>query len=401
MKTLPTRHTIRTLLWRLIGRIAFNRIRIVGRPLPVAGPVLFVGTHRNGALDAAPYVAAVPDAIPMVSAQLHRLPLGRLLFAGIAVSRPKDRARGIEADNLEAMEQCLEILKGGGQLLIMPEGTSALGPRHLPFQRGAARIAAAALEAGVTPLIVPLGVHYEDPTAWQSRVEVLVGEAICPAVGDTARTIHQRITEGLEAVGTNFADEEEQRRAEALAYACTLGTTVSYARALKRFERNLPPDLLGIGAELDRIARQERLWLHQGIPLMQVGPWPLYAGYWLMLAPLMALFSLLNAPVLLAGIVASHKLPDDRNVISFWRMVIGLPAALIWTAAASLAIIFWSGPIWAAAYWFINVAGILGWYRFRKLSIALCNGLCHASARPPLLAAYRSLMRSLPDETSP
>ncbi len=401
MKTFPTRHTIRTSLWRLIGRIAFNRIRIVGRPLPAAGPVLFVGTHRNGALDAAPYVAAVPDAVPMVSAQLHRLPLGRLLFAGIAVSRPKDRARGIEADNREAMGQCLEVLQGGGQLLIMPEGTSTLGPRHLPFQRGAARIAAAALEAGVKPLIVPLGVHYEDPTAWQSRVEVLVGNAICPAAGDSARTIHQRITEGLEAVGANFADEEEQRRAEALAYACTLGTTISYARALKRFERNLPPDLLCIGDDLGRIARQEGLRLHQGIPLIPVGPWPLYASCWLILAPLMALFSLLNGPVLLAGVVAGQKLPDDRNVISFWRMVIGLPAALIWTIAVTLMMICWSGQPGATAYWFVTVTGVLGWYRFRKLSITLGNGLCHAAARPPLLAAYRTLMRCLPDETSP
>ncbi|GLI36861.1 hypothetical protein GHYDROH2_03620 [Geobacter hydrogenophilus] len=363
--------------------------------------MLFVGTHRNGALDAAPYVATVPDAIPMVSAQLHRLPLGRLLFAGIAVSRPKDRARGIEADNLEAMGQCLGVLKEGGQLLIMPEGTSTLGPRHLPLQRGAAWIGAAALEAGIAPLIVPLGVHYEDPTAWQSRVEVLVGEAIRPAAGDTARAIHQRITEGLEVVGANFADEEEQRRAEALAYACTLGTTVSYAQALKRFERDMPPDLLGIGGELDRIARQERLCRHQGIPLMPVGPWPLYAGYWLILAPLVALFSLLNAPVLFAGVVASQKLPDDRNVISFWRMVIGLPAALVWTAVVSLLIICWSGPIGGIAYWFITVAGVVVWYRFRKLSIALCNGLCHAAARQPLLAAYRTLMRCLSDETSP
>lgn len=393
------RSVARIWLWRLIDRIAFNRIEIVGKQhLQTAGPLLFVATHRNGALDAAPYIKAVPDAVPMVSAQLHRLPLGRLLFQGISVSRAKDRDRGIEADNMAAMQECIRLLQSGGQLLVMPEGTSKLGFKHLPFHRGAARIVRAALDAGVVPTIVPLGVHYEDPTVWQSRVEVLVGEPVRPHPDDNLKTIHLYICQSLESVGANFESAEDQRTAEALAYARTLGTPASYARSLKYFEKDIPETVRDVAHELDMISKHERLCLHQGVPLIPVGPWPLYALYWLLLAPLVAGFCILNAPVLCAGFVASRKLPDDRNVIAFWRMVIGIPSALVWAIIATVMFSVIFGLPGTAAYWLLTISGFSSWYRFRKLSVSLCNGLFHGGARPALLAAYGKLLELMPDE---
>jgi hypothetical protein len=393
------RRLARIWLWRLIGRIAFNRIRIIGKELlPTSGPVLFVATHRNGALDAAPYYAAVPNAVPMVSAQLHRLPLGSILFAGIAVARAKDRDRGIEADNGDAVQQCIAVLKAGGQLVVMPEGTSSLGPGHLPFHRGAAHIVKAALDAGVVPTIVPLAVHYEDPTAWQSRVEVLVGAAVRPEPNATTGAIHNLISKGLESVGAYFVSTEEQRLAEALAYACTLGTPASYARALKQFEGALPQALDSVAHDLERITQDSRLCMHQGVPLLPLGPWPLYAAYWLVLAPLVAGFFILNAPVLCAGFVASRKLPDDRNVIAFWRMVAALPTAFIWSIVATVFFSLTFGLLWTAFYWLMTIGGMTSWYRFRKLSVALTNGLFHRGARADLLALHGKIVGVLPNE---
>jgi len=74
------------------------------------------------------------------------------------------------------------------------------------------------------PAIVPLAVHYENPTAWQSRVEVLVGEALRPEPHAALGAIHRLITGALESVGAYFASAGEQRLAESLAYAGTLGT---------------------------------------------------------------------------------------------------------------------------------------------------------------------------------
>jgi len=383
-------------LWRGIGRLAFNRIEITGKELlPLDGPVLFVATHRNGALDAAPYALAVPDAVPMISAQLHRLPLGRFLFRGIAVARAKDKARGIKTDNLKAMEQCVEVLKTGGQLFIMPEGTSTLGHRHLPFNRGAARIIGRAMKDGVAPAIVPLAVHYEDPTRWQCRAEVLISEPIYPQTADET-ALQQLISAALETVGANFADAQTQRLAEKLAYACTLGTERSYARTLKLFERPIPPDLADAAHELEKVAKDNALFLHQGVPLVPVEPWPLYLAYWLILAPIILCFSLLNLPVLAAGYIAGRMLPDDANVIAFWRMAIALPVALVWLPIINAGFIWMTEPIWLGFYWAISAAGIMAWYRFRKLSVALGNGLFHPAARTVLLQAYRNLLNRMP-----
>lgn len=380
------------LVWRIIGRLAFNRIGVEGSErLPLSGAVLYVATHRNGALDTAPYMFTVPGAVPMVSAQLHRNPLGRFLFHGIPVARAKDRERGMAADNQQAVEHCIALLRDGGRLFVMPEGTSSLGFKHLPFQRGAARIAHAALEAGVALSIVPLGVHYEDPTAWQSRVEVLVGEVLRPAPGDNVAAIHRLIAQGLESVGANFASEDAQRHAEALAYAATLGTDASYALSLKHFEQTPAENLAEIVQPLEALVRQEHLCRHQGIPLLTVVPWPLYALYWLVLAPPVVGFCLLNAPVLAAGFIASRKLPDAPNVVAFWRMVAGLPVGLAWAALLSAGLALGCGLAAVAVYWAVSIAGIGAWYRFRKLSIALCSGLFHAQARPALMQAWHEL----------
>lgn len=392
-----SRHPASRAVWRIIGRLAFNRITVVGRErLPLAGAVLYVATHRNGALDAAPYTLVVPDAFPMVSAQLHRTPLGRFLFQGIPVARAKDRDRGMAADNMQAIERCIGLLQGGGQLLVMPEGTSTLDFKHLPFQRGAARIAHAAINAGVALTIVPLGVHYEDPTVWQSRVEVLVGDPVQPRPGDDVASIHRLVTQGLESVGASFSSNDAQRNAETLAYASTLGTDASYALSLKHFEQAMPENLAEIIQPLASIARKERLCLHQGVPLVPVLPWPLYALYWLVLASPVVGFCLLNAPVLAAGFAASRKLPDAPNVVAFWRMAAGLPVGVAWAALSSTAFALVYGLAGFAIYWCATIAGIGAWYRFRKLTVALCNGLFHAGAIPALLHAYRELKDRMP-----
>lgn len=380
--------------WRLIGRLAFNRITVVGQ-LPRPGAILYVATHRNGALDGAPYTVAVPDAVPMVSAQLHRTALGRFLFQGIPFARAKDRDRGIAADNRQSIERCINLLKHGGQLLVMPEGTSTLGFRHLPFQRGAARIAHAALQARVRLTVVPLGVHYEAPTVWQSRAEVLVGDPVQLRGSEDIAALHRIITQAMESVGANFASENEQRNAEALAYACTLSTDASYALSLKHFEQTDPEAVARLVSPLTSLVRKERLCTHQGVPLVPPVPWPLYATYWLALAPLIAAFSMLNAPVLVTGWIASRKLADAPNVVSFWRMVAGLPAGLVWAIVATVTGSLAAGLSGAATYWGITMAGVGAWDRFRKLSVAVCNGLLRANTRPALLRAHHDLKESM------
>jgi 1-acyl-sn-glycerol-3-phosphate acyltransferase len=399
--TSTTPNFLHRAFYRLAAFLFFNRVTLrpaAGRP--ATGPLLFLGLHRNGALDAIPYMQATPHAAYLVSAQLHRAWLGRLAFPGIAVSRAKDRNRGIGADNDQANQRSVAHLVSGGQLFIMPEGTSTLGPRHLPFKPGAAHIAAAALAQGARLTVVPLAVHYECAWEWQSRIEVVLGAPIAlwqpgPDGACDHQKIAQQVTAALEAIGVNVASEAELRFIEMLSYAATLGTKHSYSACLKHFEAGVPNHLRAAAVRLLELASQAGAKTHQGVPLVPLGPVALYLTAWLLLAPLMAAGFVLNLPPLAAGYRASRKLADDANVIAFWRAAIGLPVAALWATAMVIGLIAWGHALLALAYVALSLAGIRATYRFRKLSIALYNRLRAPQLAEPLRRFHGQLLAAL------
>ena len=69
-----------------------------------------------------------------------------------------------------------EIYRAVGRIL--PEGTSDLGPRHLPFKPGVARILERALSAGANVTVVPVGIFYTAADAFRSDVTVVHGPRI-------------------------------------------------------------------------------------------------------------------------------------------------------------------------------------------------------------------------------
>jgi 1-acyl-sn-glycerol-3-phosphate acyltransferase len=387
-------------LHRIIGQLCFNRIDVGPLPeLPNDEPVLYIGLHRNGALDGIPYLQAVPGAAFVVSAQLHRSALGRFLFPGIAVARGKDRARGISADNAAGVDQCIDHLLAGGRLFVMPEGTSSLGPRHLPFKPGAARIAHEVLQRRGTLTVVPLAVHYECAWEWQSRVEVVAGPALFlnRESGDNIDELQARFTRALEQVGINVDSLDELRLIEKLAYGATLGSRRSYAASLQHFAAGIAEPLRSEAAKLEKAADATPALKHQGIPLTPTGSALPYVLLWLALAPLELAFLLSNLPALLAGHLAARHLPDDNNVIAFWRAMVGIPAAALWTTAFGALLFFAWGWIALLAYLVVGLAGLKMFYRFRKLSIALFNRLFAPELKRPLLDFQQALLRSFDD----
>ena len=74
---------------RFITRVYFARLTLVHpERLPKAGqPVLFVGLHRNGAVDGFVYHRLLGVPVFLISTQLTRSWFARLFFHGIAVTR--------------------------------------------------------------------------------------------------------------------------------------------------------------------------------------------------------------------------------------------------------------------------------------------------------------------------
>ena len=141
-----------------------------------------------------------------------------------------------------------------------------------------------------------------------------------------------------------------------------------------------------------------KLWYHQGVPLFPMGPLGLYALALAALAPLVLAGALLNLPPLVAGCWAGKRFPDGRNVISLWRILVGVPVFIVWAltvVAVALALGRWCS---LAGYLLLTWLALKNYYRVKKLAVAVHNGCRHADVRPTLLAFREMVLQEIPDE---
>ena len=383
-----------------IRQLYFSRVEVTGaNQIPATGPVLALCLHRNGAVDGFVYRKVLPQVAFMLKATLRRSLMGRLFFDGLEVARTEDGGRN---GNLEVIDECVNWLENDGFLGVFPEGTSSLGPRHFPFKSGAPRIALRHLQDGLPLTVLPLGIHYESPWAFRSRVEVVIGPRISldeladiESSGARLQEVKRRFTTALESVGMNVPDAQWQEMAQNFAYIATLGTKHTYFAALKAMEHQLPAEAVRAWENFETKAWGRRLLRHQGVPLF-----PLRYPWWYVLAALLltlpvAVGALMNVPPLAVAWWAGRKFPDDRNVIALWRILTGVPLLVIWSAAwVAAGILFglwWLPLIYFALTWL----AVRGWYRLKKLAVVAWNGLFFPGLRSDALEIHRAVLKAL------
>jgi 1-acyl-sn-glycerol-3-phosphate acyltransferase len=390
----------RDCLYRFINALYFCRISIVNpQSFLGSGPILFVGLHRNGAVDGFVYYQALQKPVFMISTQLLRNWFARVFFTGIAVSRQKDE--GDRRMNSAAIDHCVQHLSSGGNLCIFPQGTSSLGPRHLPLKTGAIWIILRYLELGGPPLrIVPVGIHYKSAPAFRSEVEVVLGSQVSTefptdsTMSQQLRIMKRRMEAAFEEISVNVGSENYQSRIEQLACAATLGTNRSYFKSLKALEQAIPEPILSSVRNLDAAASRQRLLLHQGVPLFPTRSAWVHALLLCFLSPVVLAAITLNFPAFAGAWFAGRKIADARNVVSLWKILVGVPAFLFWFPATILALTF--HPIAVIGYVGITLAGLLFYRRVKKLAVGVGNAWLHRKLREPALVLYRTILASLP-----
>ena len=391
------------LLARALTRVYFNRVTVLNpERLPRAGPAFYVALHRNGAVDGFVYSSILPRASFLISTQLRKSLIARLFFSGIEVARGKDE--GDRSANAEALARCRELLQAGGQLAIFPEGTSGLGPRHLPFKSGAARILLDCLDRGVVPPVIPLGISYESPWSFRSNVEIVVGAPISTDLSgvtgprERLRLLKGRVEAALEEVGVNVDTPAYQERIQALAYASTLATPRSYHRSLKALESAIPEPVRQEWDALEPELRGRSMLRHQGVTLYPMKHRWLYALLLLVFAPITLAAGVANLPPLLGAWIAGRVFPDAPNVVSLWRILVGAPLAALWVAGIAAASLWLGQPLLAAGYAALTLAGLWLYYRVRKLAVAVGNAVFHPALRTRMLGFRDILLKALPHE---
>ena len=125
---------------------------------------------------------------------------------------------------------------------------------------------------------------------------------------------------------------------QGFAYASTLGTPRSYFKSLKMMERAVPEKILeqwrGLEPEL-------RAWQ----TVVSSGRAADASGAVCALSDGAARHrnyhggTVGDPPPFLAGWFAGKKFPDDRNVISLWKILVGVPIFMLWMVCLSITLI--------------------------------------------------------------
>ena len=337
-------------------RIYYRRVAVVGEPPEKRdGPVLWVGLHRNGAVDGMLYLRVAPRAAFLVAARLLRLPLARLFFTGIPVERAKD---GVERrGNGAALDRCLLHLAAGRDLFVMPEGTSDLGHRHLPFHSGAGVILARALASGVPVIVQPVAIFYDAPDRFRSDATIVLGRPV-PTMLDASLSERERvsvlmgrITDALEQLAVEAESPRDLERIEGIAALACERPGAAYYTTLSAVARAAMP--ARIDASWGRLARavdRRRLATDRGAPALSRRGVP-WSALWLALQlPLVAAGAIANAPPLLAAWLAARRFADARNTVALWRILVGTLVGVPWVGLMLGAAVAAHRPLLAAAY---------------------------------------------------
>ncbi|WP_145997467.1 hypothetical protein [Brevibacterium sp. 239c] len=311
-------------------------------------PRLIISSHRNGAIDGHQVLAAFPRAQFLVSIQLIRSWFLRLFIAGIPVVRPKD----VERYNLDPASVASPVeagtahLRRGGDLGIFPESSSEWGHRPQPYKSGAARVACTLIEESLDLEIIPVGLFYSTPDRFRSRAEVVRGKSITiPDRNGQDRSVWEAqvasaLKAALDDVSVNCPDEAtfERIQAEALTTARhTASGSATFARAFLDLQNEAatPPTSSVTSTDTSTVAAHAATDTHVADDGRGGVSSAVKVLRWVGLT-LMWLF----APILGAAAFAGSR-ADGRNTVTFFRLLGGFAAVMVWIPVLIAAAFFW------------------------------------------------------------
>jgi 1-acyl-sn-glycerol-3-phosphate acyltransferase len=208
---------------RLLLRIFYRRVQLVGADrIPAAGGLIITSNHHNSIVDPMLIMATFPRRITVLAnAPLFRHPLmGPFLRAVGALPVNRRAEAGDDPKKNEALfATAIAHLRGGGAILIFPEGRTQARPTLLPLRTGAARLLLGAEaeggRSGIT--LLPVGLVFERPGTFRAASAlVTVGKPVevadCVAAHATdPQGAVRRLTDRLSAaISAQFVEAEDQ-----------------------------------------------------------------------------------------------------------------------------------------------------------------------------------------------
>lgn len=192
---------------RGILRLFFRDIAVEGREhVPAEGGGLLVAWHPNGVIDPALILAAFPRQVVFGARDglLRWFLIGWMMrkLGTVPIYRAQDHAGDNEAARREANARSLDALAeavaGGSFSALFPEGQSHNAPHVTPVRSGAARLYLRAEELGAdSPVILPVGLHYDAKSVFRSDVLVVFHPPLAVPSGTSVPEISALIQDAL------------------------------------------------------------------------------------------------------------------------------------------------------------------------------------------------------------
>lgn len=202
-------------LVRFLVGLFFRRVEVSGiEHIPQTGGGILIAWHPNGLLDPALMISTFPRTVVFGARHgLFKWPvIGRIMKAlgTVPIYRASDLKDANDETRRSANRQSLDDLARavcvGGFAALFPEGVSHDDPFLQELKTGAARLYYRArqlcAEQGVPPVIIPVGLHYDDKTTFRSNALVeyhapmqIPSELLGPIDEDDDETFRARSSE--------------------------------------------------------------------------------------------------------------------------------------------------------------------------------------------------------------
>ncbi len=181
----------RSVLYELLRQLVkaafylfYRRVSVSGREkVPGTSPVIFASNHQNALMDPlAIIVFTKRQPVFLARSDIFRNPLrARVLrfFRIMPVYRISDGVETLQ-ENSEIFDFTARILRYGGSIGIMPEGTHGKRKRLRPLKKGIFRIALKAVEdnENLNLSIVPVGIDFSNHYLFREDITISFGNPL-------------------------------------------------------------------------------------------------------------------------------------------------------------------------------------------------------------------------------
>lgn len=391
----------RILAWflRMVTRVFFRQIEVVGLENVPAGPVIFAGNHPNSLID--PILIITTCRRKVHFAAKDTLFKGRLMRAVLRGLGAVPLARKVEADgkigdavgpardaaemaklNDAAFEAMFAVLADGGTIGIFPEGISHDESQLAKLKTGAARLALGGAKRSGPIAVVPCGLTFIHPKRFRSRVLVQYGSPLMidPDEGPEAvKRVTDIIGAALRRLTINAPDWETVRALDTVRrlyqpHEISIEDRVELARRFNTYYGALADHpkvvelmrrVLAYQQKLDELGLTDRELARDLSKLEIIARMVrqvILIAWWL---PLTVPAAPLHVPPLIFARIASSRLTPRKDVVATTKMLIGMGLVVLAYAGTI-------GYVWyALGLWWGLAATILlplsGWATLRVL----------------------------------